>query len=58
MILVVPFDWTAALRFLREGRPPILFILGGINISVAVIMFMPPTIAGLEQNFIWRVLTS
>lgn len=35
-----------------------LFILGGIAIGVAVIVFMSAMLAGLEQNFIKRVLTS
>jgi lipoprotein-releasing system permease protein len=47
-----------ALRFLKEGRMQTLFILGGIAIGVAVIVFMSAMLAGLEQNFIKRVLTS
>jgi lipoprotein-releasing system permease protein len=55
---LVPFDWIAALRFLREGRMQTLFILAGIAVGVAVIVFMSAMLAGLEQNFIRRVLTS
>lgn len=55
---LVPFDWIAALRFLREGRMQTLFILAGIAIGVAVIVFMSAMLAGLERNFIRRVLTS
>ncbi|MCX7323996.1 MAG: ABC transporter permease [Hyphomicrobiales bacterium] len=55
---IVPVDWMVALRFLKEGRMQTLFILGGIAIGVAVIVFMSAMLAGLEQNFIKRVLTS
>ena len=54
----LPFEWIAAVRFLREGRLQTLFILGGISIGVAVIVFMSAMLAGLEANFINRVLTS
>ena len=54
----LPFEWMAASRFLREGRTQTLFILVGIAIGVAVIVFMSAMLAGLEQNFIRRVLTS
>jgi lipoprotein-releasing system permease protein len=35
-----------------------VFILGGIAIGVGVIVFMSAMLAGLEQNFLKRVLTS
>lgn len=54
----VPFEWTAALRFLGEGRLQTAFIIGGIAIGVGVIVFMSAMLAGLEQNFLKRVLTS
>jgi lipoprotein-releasing system permease protein len=54
----LPFEWIAAVRFLREGRLQTLFIVGGISIGVAVIVFMSAMLAGLEANFIKRVLTS
>ncbi len=54
---LIPFAWLAALRFLREGRLQTLFIIGGVTIGVAVIVFMSAILAGLEQNFIRRVLT-
>ena len=54
----LPFEWIAAVRFLREGRLQTLFILGGISIGAAVIVFMSAMLAGLEANFINRVLTS
>ncbi|MGJ5150609.1 ABC transporter permease [Bradyrhizobium sp. HKCCYLR1023] len=54
----LPFEWIAAVRFLREGRLQALFIIGGIAIGVGVIVFMSAMLAGLEANFIKRVLTS
>ncbi len=54
----LPFEWITAVRFLREGRLQTLFIIGGVSIGVAVIVFMSAMLAGLEANFIKRVLTS
>ena len=54
----LPFEWIAAVRFLREGRLQTLFIISGIAIGVGVIVFMSAMLAGLEANFIKRVLTS
>jgi len=54
----LPFEWITAVRFLREGRLQTLFIAGGIAIGVGVIVFMSAMLAGLEANFIKRVLTS
>ncbi len=54
----LPFEWITAVRFLREGRLQTAFIVGGISIGVAVIVFMSAMLAGLEANFINRVLTS
>ena len=53
-----PFEWITAIRFLKEGRMQTIFILTGIAIGVAVIVFMSAMLAGLETNFIKRVLTS
>ena len=54
----LPFEWTMAVRFLREGRLQTIFIIGGISIGVGVIVFMSAMLAGLQANFIKRVLTS
>lgn len=54
----LPFEAISALRFLGEGRMQTGFIVGGISIGVAVIVFMSAMLAGLEANFINRVLTS
>jgi lipoprotein-releasing system permease protein len=53
-----PIEWITAVRFLKEGRLQTIFILTGITIGVAVIVFMSAMLAGLQANFIKRVLTS
>ena len=52
------FESIVALRFLREGRMQTLFIVSGIAIGVGVIVFMSALLAGLQSNFIRRVLTA
>ena len=54
----LPFEWIAAVRFLREGHLQTLFIVAGIAIGVAVIVFMSALLTGLQANFIQRVLTA
>jgi lipoprotein-releasing system permease protein len=53
-----PFEWTAALRFLKEGRMQTIFIVTAVSIGVAVIVFMSAMLSSLQANFIKRVLTS
>jgi lipoprotein-releasing system permease protein len=55
---VLPFEWIAAVRFLREGRMQTAFIILGITIGVAVIVFMSALLSSLQVNFLNRVLTS
>jgi len=54
----VPFEWIVAIRFLREGRLQTWFILTGVAIGVGVIVFMSALLAGLQSNFIARVLSA
>uniref|UniRef100_Q07JK5 ABC transporter permease n=1 Tax=Rhodopseudomonas palustris (strain BisA53) TaxID=316055 RepID=Q07JK5_RHOP5 len=54
----LPFEWIAAVRFLVDGATQTLVIVGGIAIGVGVIVFMSAMLAGLQANFIKRVLTS
>jgi lipoprotein-releasing system permease protein len=54
----LPFEWIVAIRFLREGRLQTLFIIAGVAIGVAVIVFMSALLAGLQANFIQRVLSA
>jgi lipoprotein-releasing system permease protein len=53
-----PFEWIAAIRFLREGKMQTLFIISGVAIGVAVIVFMSALLAGMQANMFRRVLTS
>lgn len=55
---LAPFEWIAALRFLKEGRMQTLFIVTAVAIGVAVIVFMSAMLASLQANFLKRVLTS
>jgi len=55
---LLPFEWIAAIRFLREGRLQSLFIISGVAIGVAVIVFMSALLAGMQANIFKRVLTS
>jgi lipoprotein-releasing system permease protein len=54
----MPFEWIAALRFLREGRLQSLFIISGVAIGVGVIVFMSALLAGMQANIFKRVLSS
>ncbi|MEJ1156891.1 ABC transporter permease [Prosthecomicrobium sp. N25] len=52
------FEWITAVRFLVQGKMQTAFILGGCALGVGVIVFMSAMLAGLQANFIRRVLTS
>lgn len=54
----VPFEWIAAIRFLREGRMQTLFIVSGVAIGVGVIIFMSALLSGLQANLFYRLLSS
>jgi len=51
-----PFEWIVALRFLLEGRMQTAFIIMGVAIGVAVILFMSALLAGLQTNIVRRGL--
>lgn len=53
----LPFEWIVALRFLKEGKIQSAFIVVGISIGVAVIVFMSALLTGMQANFVNRVLT-
>lgn len=46
------FEWKIAVRFLREGRGQSVFILLGISIGVAVMIFLNTLITGLQENLV------
>jgi lipoprotein-releasing system permease protein len=55
---LLPFEWIAAVRFLREGRMQSIFIIAGVAIGVGVIVFMSALLAGMQANIFNRVLSS
>jgi lipoprotein-releasing system permease protein len=55
---ILPFEWIAAVRFLREGRMQTAFIILGVTIGVAVIVFMSALLSALQVNFLDQVQTS
>lgn len=55
---LLPFEWIAALRFLREGRMQTFLIVTGVGVGVAVIVFMSALLSGLQGNLIKRTLSS
>jgi lipoprotein-releasing system permease protein len=54
----IPFEWIAAIRFLREGRLQTLFIISGVAIGVGVIVFMSALLSGLQANLFYRIMSS
>ena len=54
----MPFEWIAAIRFLREGRMQSLLIIVGVGVGVAVIVFMSALLSGLQANLVKRTLSS
>ena len=54
----VPFEWIAAVRFLREGRMQSVFIVSGVAIGVGVIVFMSALLGGLQANLFHRIMSS
>ena len=55
---VLPFEWIAASRFLREGRMQTIAIVLGIGIGVGVIIFMSAALSGQMANITRRVLSA
>lgn len=54
----LPFEWTAAIRFLREGWMQSLFIIAGVTIGVGVIVFMSAILDSMTANMMRRILNS
>jgi lipoprotein-releasing system permease protein len=52
----LPFEWIAALRFMREGLTQTLLIIVGVTLGVAVITFMSALLSGLQANLFRRTL--
>ncbi len=43
------FEWTVALRFLREGRMQTALIIGGATVGVSVIFFITAVLTGVQS---------
>ena len=52
----IPFEWIAAIRFMREGSMQTLLIILGVGLGVSVIVFMSAMLSGLQANIIRRTL--
>ncbi len=52
----LPFEWIAALRFMRDGLTQTLLIVAGVTLGVAVITFMSALLTGLQANLFRRTL--
>lgn len=56
MSRLTPFEWIAAMRFMREGLVQTLLIVVGVALGVSVIVFMSAALAGMQTNIIRRTL--
>ena len=54
----LPFEWIAAIRFLKEGSAQTLLTVVGAGMGVAVIVFITALMAGVQTNIFNRVLSS
>jgi len=52
----LPFEWIAAIRFMREGFMQTLLIVLGVALGVSVIVFMSALLTGLQSNLFRRTL--
>jgi len=53
---LLPFEWIAAVRFMREGLTQTMLIIAGVTLGVAVITFMSALLSGLQANLFRRTL--
>ena len=53
---MMKFEWTVALRFLREGRMQTALIMGGTTIGVGLIIFITGMLTGLQADLARRTL--
>jgi lipoprotein-releasing system permease protein len=52
----MPFAWSVALKFLREGRGQTALIMVGAGVGVAIIIFLSALISGLQVSLIQQTL--
>jgi lipoprotein-releasing system permease protein len=51
-----PFEFIAAVRFMREGLTQTQLIISGVALGVAVIVFMSALLTGMQANMLRRSL--
>ena len=56
MTSLLPFEWLAALRFMRDGLTQTILVVLGVALGVAVITFMSALLSGLQANIFHRTL--
>ncbi len=58
MVSYLPFEFIAAVRFLREGLIQSFLIVFGVAVGVSVIVFMSAMLSGVQGNILSRVLST
>jgi lipoprotein-releasing system permease protein len=56
MTSLLPFEWLAALRFMRDGLTQTILVVLGVALGVSVITFMSALLSGLQANIFHRTL--
>lgn len=54
--MILRFEWTVAVRFLREGRMQTALIIAGVTAGVAIIIAITALITGLQTSLVARTL--
>ncbi len=55
---LLPFEWIAAVRFLKEGRAQTLLTVVGASVGVAVVVFMSALLLAVQANIFTRILST
>jgi len=58
MVSYMPFEFIAAVRFLREGLVQSFLIVFGVAVGVSVIVFMSALLDGVQGNILTRLLST
>ena len=56
VVIMMKFERTLALRFLREGRMQTALIIGGTSIGVSLIIFITGVLTGVQADLVTRTL--
>ena len=55
---LLPFEWIAAVRFLKEGRAQTVLTIVGASVGVAVVVFMSALLLAVQANIFTRILST